>query len=310
VSFSTSFPLSQNGDPERVVPEGSENAKDAWLSVPYSFVDDNYFAVLGMPLLAGRSFDSNETEHGPEAAVINRTIAQKYWSNQNPIGKRLRIQHGNRIVQIVGVVADSKYDDLDEPQTAYMYLAVRQHPRETQELFLIASTSGPPRQWIEPILSCIRKIEPSAAFFMTETLEDQINLTLLLPRVIFVCVSGFGLIALVLSMAGIYAATSYSVSERKKEIGIRLALGARPQNVMVALLRQSALTTGFGLALGLGLGILMSTLLRSLLYGIQPVETGVLLAVLLLTSSIGLLTAYWAARPWVRVDPLEAVRHV
>jgi ABC-type antimicrobial peptide transport system permease subunit len=144
---------------------------------------------------------------------------------------------------------------------------------------------------------------------MTGTLEDQINLSLLVPRIIFACVSGFGLIALLLCMVGLYATTSYSVSERRKEIGIRMALGAQPRNVMAVLLRQSALATGAGLVLGIGLGILMSALLGSLLYGIRPVETGVLVTVLALTGTIALVTAYLAARPWVNADPLEAVRH-
>jgi putative ABC transport system permease protein len=130
-----------------------------------------------------------------------------------------------------------------------------------------------------------------------------------MPRIIFGCVSGFGMLAFLLSMAGIYATTSYSVAERKKEIGIRMALGAQPGNIMAILLRQSALATGTGLLLGLGLGILMSALLGSLLYGIRPVETGVLVAVLALTATIALATAYLAARPWVKADPLEAVRH-
>jgi putative ABC transport system permease protein len=310
LSLSTSVPLTQNNSPESVVPEGRENGKDQWSAAAYNVVDDNYFSVLGVPLLAGRPFDATETEHSPEVAVVNLTLAKKYWPHDDAVGKRLRVQRGSRLVQIVGVVGDSKYDELDEPQTPYLYLALRQHPGEASDLFLNASTSGEPRRWIEPIMSCVRKTYPYAYFAFTGTLEDQISLSLLVPRIIFACVSGFGLLALVLSMAGIYATTSYSVSERKKEIGIRLALGARPQNVMATLLRQSALTTGVGLVLGIGLGILMSSLLRSLLFGIRPVETGVLIAVLLFTGSIGLVTAYWAARPWIRVDPLEAVRHV
>jgi putative ABC transport system permease protein len=310
ISLSTSVPLGQNGSSENVVPEGMEASSEQWSAASYNLVDDNYFSVLGLPLMNGRSFDASETEHSPEAAVINLTLAKKYWPQDDPVGKRLRVQRGNRIVEIVGVVGDSKYGGLDETQIPYLYLALRQHPTEAINLYLNASTSGEPRRWIEPIMNRVRKTYPNAVFILTGTLEDQINFSLLIPRIIFACVSGFGLLALVLSMAGIYATTSYSVSERKKEIGIRLALGAQPKNVMAALLRQSALTTGVGLALGIGLGILMSSLLHSLLYGIRPVETGVLIAVLLLTSSIGLLTAYWAARPWVRVDPLEAVRHV
>ena len=309
-TLSTSLPLSQNGPPDRVAPEWLESAKDQWSPVFYNLVDDNYFSVLGLPLLAGRRFDSTDNEHSPEVMVINRTLARKYWPQQDPLGKRLRIERGNRLVEVVGIVADSKYDDLDEPQLPFMYLALRQHPREATDLALTVATTGQPRLWVEPILNRIHKVSPEAFCFLTETFEDQINLSLLLPRIIFVCVTGFGLLALVLSMAGIYATTSYSVGERTKEIGIRLALGAQPRQVMASLLRQVSLVTGIGLAAGLAVGVAMSSLMGSLLYGIRAVEWPVLILVGAFTVSIALATAYSAARPWVRIDPLEAVRHM
>jgi predicted permease len=310
VTRSTSLPLSQDNDPDRVIPEGRENEKERWLSVNHNLVDDNYFSVLGLPLLAGRTFDSTDGEHSPEVVIVNRTLAQKFWHDEDVIGKRLRIERGNRLVQIVGIVPDSKYDDLDEPQLPFMYLAVHQHRREAENLAFTFATSGPPRLWVEPIVNRIRKVNPQAYSFMTGTFEDQVNLALLLPRIIFACVSGFGLLALMLSMAGIYATTSYSVGERKKEIGIRLALGAQPRQLMASLLRQSIVITGIGLAVGIGLGVAMSALLGSLLFGIRPVETPVLLGVVALTATMALVTAYLAARPWVKIDPLEAVRHV
>jgi hypothetical protein len=293
-----------------VVPEGRESEKEQWLSVYYNLVDDNYFSVLGLPVLPGRIFDSTDGEHSSEVVIINRTLARKFWPDQDVIGKRLRIERGNRLVQIVGVVPDSKYDDLDEPQLPFMYLAIRQHPREAEDLAFTFATGGKPRLWVEPILNRIHKVNPQAYCFMTGTFEDQLNLALLLPRIIFACVSGFGLLALLLSMAGIYATTSYSVGERKKEIGIRLALGAQPRQLMASLLRQSIVITGVGLAVGIGLGVAMSALLGSLLFGIRPVETGVLVGVVTLTATMALVTAYLAARPWVKIDPLEAVRHV
>ncbi|HEY6305385.1 MAG TPA: ABC transporter permease [Candidatus Angelobacter sp.] len=309
VTFATSLPLSQNGPPDRAAPEGQENAKDNWSTVAYSLVEGDYFSILDLPLLAGRAFDSRDSEHSPEVIAINRTLARKYWPDHNPLGKRLRIQNGNRLVQVIAVIGDSKYDDLDEPLTPYMYFALSQHKRDVSGLTLVARTGGDPRLWMEPVRGIIHKLDPSIVCLM-ETMEGQINLSLLLPRIIFGCVSGFGLLALMLSMAGIYATTSYSVSERKKEIGIRIALGAQPRQVLAALLRQAVLVTSIGLGVGLGLGVAMSALLRSLLYGIHLVELTVLLGVIVLTASIALVTAYLAARPWTRIDPLEAVRHV
>ncbi|HEY6273529.1 MAG TPA: ADOP family duplicated permease, partial [Terriglobales bacterium] len=253
-TLSTSLPLSQNGSPERVAPEGRDSTKEQWEPVFYNVVEDNYFSVLGLPVLSGRIFDSIDGEHTPEVVMINRTMARKYWPGQDAVGKRLRIERGNRLVEIVGIVADSKYDDLDEPQLPFMYLAIRQHPGEVRGLALTVATNGQPRLWVEPITNRIHQVHPEAFCFLTATFEDQVNFSLLLPRIIFACVSGFGLLALVLSMAGIYATTSYSVGERKKEIGIRLALGAQPRQVLASLLRQATLVTGIGLAAGLALG--------------------------------------------------------
>ena len=309
VTFATSSPLDQNGQPDRVVPEGQENEKDRWSSVAYSAVEGDYFSVLGLPLLAGRTFDSRDHEHSPEVVVINRTLARKYWQDQDPIGKHLRIQNGNRLVQVAGVAADSKYDDLDEPPVAYMYFAISQHRQDFNAPILVVATSGDPRLWMEPVRGTIHKLDPSIACMMS-TMEDQIDLSLLLPRIVLGCVSGFGLLALLLSMAGLYATTSYSVSERRKEIGIRIALGALPRNLIVSVLQESVLVSAIGLILGLGMGVGISLLLGSILYQVRPVDPVVLIAVAILTTSIALMTSYLAARPWVKADALEALRHM
>lgn len=309
VTFASSLPLGGQGfASDRVVREGQESSKDLWSDAEYSLVEGNYFAMLGMPLLAGRTFDSADTATSTEVIVVNQALAGKYWPGHDPLGNRLRIANENRLVQVVGVVANSKYTDLDEPQLPFFYFSVSQHRHDTHDLAVIAATQGDPRRWIEPLRDVVRRADPSM-FCVVTTMDGQISMSLLIPRIIFGCVSGFGFLALTLSMAGLYATTSYSVSERRKEIGIRIALGARPRNVMATLLRQSAFATAIGLVLGLGLGIAMSALLGSLLYGIQPVEGRILVAVSGLTSSIALLTAYSAARPWMKTDPLDAVRH-
>jgi predicted permease len=309
VTLASSLPLGGQGfDRERVTAEGDENKKDSWSEIPYSLVEGNYFSMLGIPLLSGRTFASTDRERSPEVVIVNQTLARKYWPGQNPVGKRLSMAGGKRLAEVIGMVADSKYTDLDEPQLAFMFLAAQQHPQQLPELVLIVSTNGNARLWAESLRALARKHDPSP-LCLTMTLADQIDLSLLMPRVIFGCVSGFGLLALVLSMTGIYASTSYSVSERRKEIGIRIALGAQPRQLMTSLLRQSALVTGAGVIVGLALGLAMSAALASSLYGIRTVELPVLLGVVALTAAMASVTVYLAARPWVTADPLEAVRH-
>jgi predicted permease len=309
VTLASSLPLGGQGfDRERVAPEGEENKKDSWSEVPYSLVEGNYFSMLGISLVSGRTFAAADREHSPEVVVVNQTLARKYWPGEDPLGKRLRFADGKRLAEVIGLVADSKYTDLDEPQLAFMFLAAKQHPQQLGSMVLIAGTTGNARLWAESLRALARKHDPSA-LCLTMTMADQIDFSLLMPRVIFGCVSGFGLLALILSMTGIYATTSYSVSERRKEIGIRIALGAQPRQLMTSLLRQSALVTGAGLIVGLALGLALSAGLASSLYGIHPVELPVLLGVVIVTTGLASATAYLAARPWVKVDPLEAVRH-
>lgn len=310
VALASSIPLMQNGDPERVAPEGEETAKDRWSTTPYNFVTEDYFAALGLPLLAGRTFDSRDGEHAPQVVIISRAMAHKYWHNSDPLGKRIRIQSDNSVAQIIGVVEDTKYDDLGEAETPFLYLPLSQHPREVDDLALIVNTRGDPNQQFAALRSAVLKVDPTAFLFLDNTMEGQINFSLLIPRIILGCVAGFGLLALLLSMAGLYATTSYSVNERRKEIGIRIALGAQRRNLMTSLLRQAATFAGIGIGIGLAMGVALSALLGSLLYGIHPVEPVVLLLVTVFTTLLALLTAYFASKPWLAVDPLQAVRHM
>jgi ABC-type antimicrobial peptide transport system permease subunit len=140
-------------------------------------------------------------------------------------------------------------------------------------------------------------------------MDDWLNFSLFVPRVTLACVTLFGALAFVLAAVGLYGAVFYSVSERKKELGIRVALGAAPRDLWKMILRQTAIVTATGVCLGIICGIIASALVRSQLYGIRPVEWIVFLAVALTMGAMTLLTAYSAARPWMHADPLESVRH-
>jgi ABC-type antimicrobial peptide transport system permease subunit len=135
------------------------------------------------------------------------------------------------------------------------------------------------------------------------------NFNLYIPRMTVICISAFGALAFLLAAVGLYGAVFYSVSERKKELGIRVALGAAPHDLWKMILHQTTIVTAAGVCLGIVGGIIASTLVRSQLYGIHPVEWSVFLAVGLTMGVMNLLTAYSAARPWMRADPMESVRH-
>jgi predicted permease len=307
LSLASDLPVSGNsGHDEQVHVEGSPDASKQAASIASVAVDQHYFSTLGIPILAGRVFHSADTAKAPAVIVINHLMAEKYWPGQNPIGKTARVENGNQIVTVVGVVGDGKYIDIDEPARPFMYFNLDQ--RYLAVVYLMARTHGNPQLWLAPISEALQKVD-SQLFFQTLTMDDWMDFALFVPRITLVCTGAFGALAFILAAVGLYGAVFYSVSERKKELGIRVALGAAPRDLSRMILRQTSAVTAAGVCLGVVGGIIASTLVRSQLYGIHPVEWIVFLAVAFTMGAMTLLTAFSAARPWMRADPLESVRH-
>ncbi|HYL63955.1 MAG TPA: ABC transporter permease [Candidatus Methylomirabilis sp.] len=310
VTLSNDIPVSQNeGNIEQVHFADSVSTSGSGEGIAFAVVDENYFATLGIPVLAGRVFTAADAPKGPEVVIVNHFMAERYWPGQNPIGKTVRIENGNRVATVVGVVGDGKYVDIDEPLRPFMYFDLNQHYQSA--VYLLARTQGPPRQWLSPLSEALQKVDPvgPGLFFMNLTIDDWLDFALFVPRITLICISGFGGLAFLLAAVGLYGAVFYSVSERKKELGIRVALGARPGDLWSMILRQTSALTAAGVGLGIAGGMLASMLVRSLLYGIGAVEWTVFAAVAVTMAGMTFLTAYSAARPWISADPLESVRH-
>jgi predicted permease len=307
IALASNLPLSgDGGHDEQVHLEGSLATSQQAATISSLAVDENYFSTLGIPVLAGRVITAADAPKAPAVIVINHFMAEKYWPGLNPLGKTVRSEDGNQIATVVGVVGDGKYIDIDEPARPFMYYALNQ--RYQPVVYLMARTQSKPSQWLTPMSEALQKIDPQISF-QTLTMNDWMDFTLYIPRVTLVCTSAFGALAFVLAAVGLYGAVFYSVSERKKELGIRVALGAAPRDLWRMILRQTCVVTGAGVCLGIVGGIVASTLVRSQLYGIRPVEWGVFLAVAFTMAAMTVLTAYSAARPWMRADPMESVRH-
>ncbi len=270
-------------------------------------VDSDYFSVLGYRLLAGRWFDSREREKGPEAIVINHKMAEIFWPGRDPVGQSLMADEPARRATVIGVVADGKYGDLDEEPQPFFYYALAQHPKESVNVFL--RTGGDPQRWAEPLAKAMRGIGFQAPV-QPATFDAWMNVTLLGQRVAAAVVGALSGLGLALAIVGLAAAISYSVSERKKELGIRVALGAGPWQLMRMILRQTGVVAGAGVAVGIVLGVAGTVLVKSQLFGIGSVEWTVLAPVGLGVLGVALAVAYLSARPWIDVDPMEAVRHV
>jgi macrolide transport system ATP-binding/permease protein len=307
IGMASDLPLSGNGGhDEQVRVEGSHETSQQAATISSIAVDENYFSTLGIPVLAGRVFTTSDTLKAPAVIVINHLMAEKYWPGQNPIGKPARIEKGNQLVTVVGVVGDGKYIDIDEPARPFMYFDLNQ--RYQSVVYLMARTQGNPHQWLSPMSNAFQKLDSQFAV-QTLTMDDWMNFSLYIPRLILICTGVFGALAFVLAAVGLYGAVFYSVSERKKELGIRVALGAAPRDLWKMILRQTSMVTATGVCLGILCGMLVAALVRSQLYGIHSVEWGVFVAVALTMGGMTVLTAYSAARPWMRADPMESVRH-
>jgi hypothetical protein len=279
---------------------------DKKIPVHQTAVDSNYFATMGIPVLAGRGFDAGDRENTAEVVLINRKMADTIWPGQDPVGKTLFLGDPVRKATVIGITADSKYETLDEAPASVLYYALTQH--DEPSISLIVRTSGDPHLWVGPINQTMRAMGLMVPFAPL-TLTDLINFSLIWERVSAACVAALSGLGLLLAVLGLFGAISYSVSERKKELGIRVALGARSWELSKMILLQTLRITGAGVAIGIVLGIGATALLRSQFYGIRSFEWTVLVPVTILMLGVSLVVAYLSARPWLSVDPMESVRH-
>jgi predicted permease len=306
-SLAVEFPLiDDNWTSDDVRIEGRRDDSGQSVQIPTNVVDGDYFATLGIPLLAGRTFDSSDTEKSPEVAVINHIMADTYWPGGNAVGKEVHFQNGKRVVTVIGVAADGKYNTLDEPARPVMYYALSQHYQPI--LMLIVRTQGKPQLWLLPLSQMAGSLGMKLDM-PPFTSDDVMRFALMIPLLTLGTVIGLGAVALMLAIVGLYGSVFYSVNERKREIGIRVALGAQPIDLVRMCLWQAAVISGAGVVAGLLLGVGATILFRSQFYGIGAIELQVLVPVTIAMELISMAIAYAAARPWIHLNPMDAVRH-
>ncbi len=309
ISLADMYPLGMGGNSgaEHVRIDGGIADSEHGDLIGFGNVDTVYFSTLEIPILDGRVFKESDTAKSPEVIVINQTMARKYWPNQDPVGKTVHREQSKRVATVVGVVGDTKITDVDEEVRPLMYFALAQHyqPRFSA----LVRTKGNPAQWMNSLAEIAHKLDPELGY-QNLTMSENLGFAFYIPRLVLICVSAFGALAFFLAAIGLYGAVFYSVSERTREMGIRVALGAQQLDLWKLILRQTSTITAIGIVLGIGGGIAASILARSLLYQIQSVEWLVLVGVAFVMLAMTIITAYSAARPWMRVDPMKSVRHV
>jgi predicted permease len=279
------------------------------LEVPLDAVSADYFRVMGIPLRRGRAFTAADGSDAPPVVIINETMARRFWPNEDPLGKRFRYggdQSTAPLMTIVGVVADMRRTGFDAPVRYETFRPNTQ--RVLTYLTLVLRTAGDPLTMVAPVRAQFRSIDPEQPVFEVASMNQLLSSMVAQRRFSMALLGIFAALALVLGVVGVYGVTSYLVTQRTREVGVRLALGAQPSQVVGLVVRQGMIVAAIGLVGGLVGALIAGRFITGLLYGVSPYDLATLAGV---TAVIALATlaANWVpALRAAHVDPLTALR--
>jgi predicted permease len=291
---------------EGVIP----GTKDDYLTTAFNSVGPGFLETTGARLVRGRGFEAADTERSRLVGMVNETMARQLWPGEDAIGKRFRFGRDGEWIEVVGIVADGKYVMLGEEPRAYFYVPLAQRYRSPITL-LVRSPASDPRALVGPLQEILRAMDPNLPVFNVRTMESHVRDSAfgLMPlRFGAALAGGQGLIALFLAVMGLYAVVSYAVTRRTREIGVRMALGANHADVLRLVMREALRLTLVGIVLGLLASVGLGLVLSRVLYGVKPVDAGILAAVTALLVLVAALACYLPARRATRLDPLVAFR--
>jgi putative ABC transport system permease protein len=276
----------------------------------FSTVSPDYFRVLGAPLVRGRFFEAGDDEQAARVVLIDEALAQRFFPNVDPLGRH--VKPGSREsrapwMTIVGVVGNIKTDGFDKPDTPHFYLPMFQSPGYAMAVYV--RTQGNPSGLSQALRQQVQAVDPNLPLFGEQTMEDLVSASLAQRRFAMQVVALFGVLALFLAGIGIYGVMAYSVTQRTREIGIRLALGASTGAILRWLLGRGLRLTLIGVAAGLLGALAVGRLLRGLLFGVAPTDVITYAGLTLLLAVVALLACYIPARRATKVDPLVALRY-
>ena len=280
-------------------------------NVPYfGQVGPRFFATLGMSIVRGRDFNEQDSETAPKVAVVNEAFARYYFANENPIGQTIdRGKNDGGLVEIVGLVKDAKASTIREKTPRTFYVPFLQDPSSWRETNFQVRTNTEPMSVVSAIRSELHTIDSNLPIFRVRALEDQVNESLGQERLVTTLASLFGVLALVLASLGLYGVMSYSVTQSTREIGIRMALGARGIDVLRLVVKNGMTLTILGLSLGLLGALALTRLIASLLFDVTPTDPLTFVSVSVFLCLIALLASYVPARRATKIDPLVALRY-
>lgn len=313
-------PLTLSDSAEIFFPEGQEAPPAERFNeietVHLNRISRGHFRTLDIPLLAGRDFDSRDRIGSAPVAIVNETLARRFWPGESPIGKRLHSWNGQQFdpwIEVVGLARESKYQTVGENPKSFLYRPIAQLHTPRQGGFssrgtILIKASGNPMAALPALQAEVEALDPNLPVFNVMTLEAATSVSLLPIQVAATLAGILGLVALALAAIGIYGAISYLVRQRTREIGIRMALGARPGAVVRLVTQQGMIWTISGMTLGLSAALAATQLLSGLLYGIAAADPLAFGGIPLLLGGTAFAACYVPARRASRIDPLAALR--
>lgn len=273
----------------------------------YTRVSPGYFATLGIPLLQGRDVSAADTAAAPDVVIVNEAASRRFWPDSSPLGRRLRLAEDGPWLEVVGVARDGRYRSLGESEPPpFVYLPQAQHP--SPDMVLVVASADGAHEALRRVRDALRAFDPELPIYDFKTLEQHLDISLFLPRMgagaLLVC----ALLGLILASAGLFGVVSYSASRRTREVGIRMAIGARRGDVVRLIVRQGMGVVAAGLAVGLAAAWGAGKAVEHLLYGVGARDPWTYLAVTLLLGAVAVTAHLIPARRAARVEPSEALR--
>jgi putative ABC transport system permease protein len=301
------FPLdkspAQNGE---FLIEGEQGTAAAKPMAEFNIVSPDYLKVLGIPLLGGRMLERRDREGAPRVAIINHSLAQHHWPRQNPLGRKILINNGQLPVEIVGVIGDVREHSLDQPVTDLIYVPFAQFPNLGPSL--MARTQGDPMAVARTVVQRLYEVDPNQPAGRIQSLEQYRADSIAAPRLTANLLGLFALLALAIAAAGIGGVMALAVSQRTHEIGVRMAIGARPAEIVRLILSQGMGLALAGVIIGVAAAFALTSAVKSFLFGVTPNDPATFLGVAAVLTAAALAACYLPARRAAQVDPLRALR--
>ncbi len=306
VTLARRVPLGFGGQASSTIQvEGYSPARDEIVWSCIERVGRDYFRVMEIPVVRGRDITRRDARDSSPVAVINETLARRYWQGSDPVGKRL--SYAGRWVTVVGIAHDSKYRNLSEPATPYIFVPVQQWYASTVTLFV--RSEGDPARMTSAVTGAVRGLDPAMPLSAVRTFEAHIGAAAFQQRMASVLLGAFGTVALVLAAIGVFGIISYMVTQQTREFGIRIALGARPRDVLRSVLRRGLSLAAIGITIGLPAAWAAARLMRSLLLGVNAADPSTFVGVTLLLASTAIAACVIPARRAAATDPIVSLRY-